>query len=61
MRIERIGLDVRLGEGEEIRTEISTKFRRASITQELARAGLEITHFWTDPAHDFALSLARPV
>jgi len=61
VRIERIGLDVHLAAGEEIRTEISSKFRRAGVTQELARAGLELTHWWTDPAHDFALSLARPV
>lgn len=61
VRIARIGLDVHLEAGEEIRTEISTKFRRASITQELARAGLELAHWWTDPQHDFALSLARPV
>lgn len=61
VRIDRIGLDLELERGEEIRTEISSKFRRAAITQELARAGLEITHWWTDPAHDFALSLSRPV
>lgn len=61
VRIGRIGLDVTLARGEEIRTEISTKFRRAGVTQELARAGLEITHWWTDPANDFALSLSRPV
>lgn len=61
VRIARIGLDLELVRGEEIRTEISTKFRRAAVTQELARAGLEVTHWWTDPDHDFALSLSRPV
>lgn len=61
VRIARIGLDLDLTRGEEIRTEISTKFRRAAVTQELARAGLEVTQWWTDPDGDFALSLSRPV
>ena len=46
--------------GEEMRTEISAKFRRASAsTRELAAAGLELVEWWTDPAGDFALSLSR--
>ena len=46
--------------GEEILTEISSKFRRESVARELATAGLELTHWWTDAAGDFALSLSRP-
>ncbi|WP_341924972.1 L-histidine N(alpha)-methyltransferase [Nocardioides psychrotolerans] len=49
-----------MARGEEIRTEISAKFRREGVTAELAAAGLELTHWWTDPAGDFALSLSRP-
>ena len=45
--------------GEELLTEISSKFRRDGITAELASAGLELTHWWTDPANLFALSLSR--
>jgi L-histidine N-alpha-methyltransferase len=43
-----------------MRTEISAKFRRAGVEAELAAAGLELAHWWTDPAGDFALSLAFP-
>jgi L-histidine N-alpha-methyltransferase len=46
--------------GEQLRTEISSKFRREGITSELAGAGLRLTHWWTDPAGDFALSLSVP-
>jgi L-histidine N-alpha-methyltransferase len=30
------------------------------VTSELAAAGLRLTHWWTDPNGDFALSLAVP-
>jgi L-histidine Nalpha-methyltransferase len=60
VRVRALDLDVALGAGEEIRTEISAKFRRASLSAELDRAGLRIKRWWTDPAGDFALSLAVP-
>ncbi len=44
--------------GEEMRTEISTKFRRDEIEAELASVGLELVRWMTDPAGDFALSLS---
>ena len=44
--------------GEEMRTEISAKFRQDAVAAELAAAGLHLTHWWTDEAGDFALSLA---
>ena len=46
--------------GEEMRTEISAKFRRDGVEAELAAAGLELTDWWTDAAGDFALSLSTP-
>ncbi|MET0627999.1 MAG: L-histidine N(alpha)-methyltransferase [Acidimicrobiia bacterium] len=58
VRIGRLGLDIAFAAGEEVRTEISAKFRRAGIAAELAAAGLELESWWTDPAGDFALSLA---
>jgi L-histidine N-alpha-methyltransferase len=61
VRIEVLDLDVQLDQGEQIRTEISAKFRREGITEELARARLRVTHWWTDPAGDFALSLSEPL
>jgi L-histidine N-alpha-methyltransferase len=61
VHVRAISLVVDLDEGEEIRTEISAKFRPESITRELARAGLRVTELWTDAAGDFALSLSTPV
>lgn len=59
--IRDLDLRVHFGPGEEIRTEISAKFRREKVVAELAAAGFRLEHWWTDPAGDFALSLARPV
>ena len=35
-------------EGEELRTEVSAKFRRDRVAAELADAGFELTNWWTD-------------
>ncbi|MGH3012080.1 MAG: L-histidine N(alpha)-methyltransferase [Gaiellaceae bacterium] len=56
-----IDLSVEFEEGETLRTEISTKFRRAGATRELEAVGLAVEAWWTDEAGDFALCLARPV
>ena len=61
MRSSSLGLDVDFAAGEELRTEISAKFRRERVADELAAAGLELRSWWTDPAGDFALSLAVPI
>lgn len=53
------GLTFDLAEGEEIRVEISTKFRPERIREELASAGFSVTRAWADPDGDFALTLAR--
>jgi L-histidine N-alpha-methyltransferase len=60
VRIEALDLEVRFTDGEEMRTEISAKFRRERLADELARSGLILDRWWTDPAADFSLSLARP-
>ena len=44
--------------GEEMLTEVSCKFRPQGVTAELADAGLRRTHWWTDEAGDFGLSLS---
>ncbi|MEU5211150.1 L-histidine N(alpha)-methyltransferase [Streptomyces sp. NPDC020742] len=44
--------------GEELRTEVSAKFRQDGVRAELAAAGWELTNWWTDGADRFALSLA---
>jgi L-histidine N-alpha-methyltransferase len=55
-----LDLEVSFVEGEELRTEISAKFRREGLERELAAAGLVLDRFWTDPDGDFSLSLSRP-
>jgi L-histidine Nalpha-methyltransferase len=57
--IADLGLTVFFAEGEELRTEISAKFRREGIEAELAAAGLRALRFWTDPGGDFGLTLAQ--
>ncbi len=54
-----LGLTVSFAAGEELRTEISAKFRREKIEAELAAAGLWPLRFWTDPDGDFGLTLAQ--
>jgi L-histidine N-alpha-methyltransferase len=55
-----LDLQVGFAAGEDLRTEVSAKFRRDGIEAELAAAGLRTTRWWTDAAGDFALSLAVP-
>jgi L-histidine N-alpha-methyltransferase len=57
--LSELDLDIALRPGEEIRTEISAKFRREGIEAELAKAGFALDSWWTDPEGRFALSLAR--
>lgn len=52
------GLTLDLASGEEIRVEISTKFRLDLLAEELGAAGLTVTQTWTDDQDDFALTLA---
>ena len=55
-----IGLAVDFAEGEEIRTEVSAKFRRGGIEAELAAAGFAMRSWWTDDDGQFGLSLSVP-
>ncbi|MDT4900302.1 MAG: L-histidine Nalpha-methyltransferase [Pseudonocardiales bacterium] len=61
VHVAAVDLDVRFARGEQMRTEISSKFRRERVEAELAEAGLRLTQWWTDPVGDFALSLSVPV
>ncbi|MBE7189716.1 L-histidine N(alpha)-methyltransferase [Jatrophihabitans endophyticus] len=58
VRVASLDLDVSFARGEQLRTEISAKFRRAVVEAELAAAGLRLTEWWTDEAGDFGLSLS---
>jgi L-histidine N-alpha-methyltransferase len=57
-RIDALDLEVQFAAGEELRTEISAKFRPDRVEAELAEAGLRLARWMTDPAGDFALSLS---
>jgi L-histidine N-alpha-methyltransferase len=56
-----IGLTVEFADGEEMRTEVSAKFRREGVAAELAAAGFAMHTWWTDSAAQFGLSLSVPV
>ena len=58
MRCRRADLHLELFDGEEIRVEISTKFRVPGITAELQAAGFTTRQVWTDDPGDVALILA---
>jgi L-histidine Nalpha-methyltransferase len=60
-RIAALQLEVEFAAGEEMRTEISVKFRREGVERELAAAGLALRSWWTDEAGQFGLSLSSPV
>ncbi|MBA2608752.1 MAG: L-histidine N(alpha)-methyltransferase [Actinobacteria bacterium] len=57
VRVTALGLSVEFADGEELRTEISAKFRVERVRDELVDAGLEMVGWWTDAAGDCALSL----
>jgi len=59
VRLEDIDLTVEFAAGEELKTEISTKFTRERLEQVYSHAGLELCGWFTDAAGDYALSLAR--
>ncbi|MFI9389759.1 L-histidine N(alpha)-methyltransferase [Streptomyces bauhiniae] len=58
VKIPALGMVVDFAAGEELRTEVSAKFRREGVGAELDKAGLELTHWWTDSEDRFALSLS---
>ena len=49
IQIVRARDEVAFGRGEEMRTEISTKFAREGLDGIYAEAGLEMVEWWTDP------------
>ncbi|GAA4563183.1 L-histidine N(alpha)-methyltransferase [Micromonospora coerulea] len=59
MRVRVLDLDVEFAAGEELRTEISAKFRPEGIAAELTDAGFATRAFWTDPEGLFGVTLAK--
>ena len=58
VHVRALDLVVHFARDEEMRTEVSTKFRRDQVEVELSNAGLMVEKWMTDPAGDFALSLS---
>jgi L-histidine N-alpha-methyltransferase len=56
--VPALDLAVDFAAGEEMRTEVSAKFRKEKVAAELTAAGLRLAHWWTDRPGDFALSLS---
>ncbi|MGW7400237.1 L-histidine N(alpha)-methyltransferase [Streptomyces cyaneofuscatus] len=61
VKIRELDLVVPFEAGEELRTEVSAKFRQEDVREELAAAGLQLAQWWTDAVGRFALSLATAV
>nr|WP_203611245.1 L-histidine N(alpha)-methyltransferase [Streptomyces cyaneofuscatus] len=61
VKIRELDLVVPFEAGEELRTEVSAKFRQEDVREELAAAGLQLAQWWTDAEGRFALSLATAV
>jgi L-histidine N-alpha-methyltransferase len=59
VNVSALDLTVTFDAGEEMRTEISTKFARQGLEGIYAEAGLEMAAWWTDSEGLYALSLAR--
>lgn len=57
VKIPALDLTVPFAAGEDLRTEISAKFRPEGLRAELAAAGFAPAEWWTDRAGRFALSL----
>ncbi|MFD5568476.1 L-histidine N(alpha)-methyltransferase [Streptomyces cadmiisoli] len=58
VKVPSLDLAVHFAAGEEMRTEVSAKFRKEGVRAELAAAGLDLSHWWTDDEGRFALSLS---
>jgi L-histidine Nalpha-methyltransferase len=58
--VPEIGLTVEFAEGEEMRTQVSAKFRPGGVAAELSAAGFTMRRWWTDPGDQFGLSLSVP-
>jgi L-histidine Nalpha-methyltransferase len=58
VRIPSLGMNIEIAAGEELLTEISSKFDPYELHDELAMSGLPPVKVWTDPRGDFLLTLA---
>jgi L-histidine Nalpha-methyltransferase len=61
VHLPSIGLAVEFAAGEELRTEVSAKFRREGLARELRASGFAVRRWWTDPDGRFSLSLSEAI
>lgn len=61
VKVRELDLEVRFTAGEQMRTEISAKFRPEGVHAELASAGFATERWWTDVDGRFGMTLARAV
>jgi L-histidine N-alpha-methyltransferase len=59
VRLPGIDMDIRFHEGEELRTEISAKFRLEGVVEEMEAAGFSAVGQWTDRQNRYAVTLAQ--
>ncbi len=59
IELRHLELDLRLLEGDEILTEISSKYDRSRVESMLRASGFHLAEWHTDPEQLFALALAR--
>ncbi|MGQ0573240.1 MAG: L-histidine N(alpha)-methyltransferase [Pseudonocardia sp.] len=58
VHVRALDLTVEFAKGEQMRTEVSAKFRHDGVRTMLAAAGFTLTRWWADPDRRFGLSLA---
>ncbi|MGY2744790.1 L-histidine N(alpha)-methyltransferase [Arthrobacter sp. UYCu723] len=61
VRLPGVDMDVRFREGEELRTEISAKFRLEGVVEEMEAAGFSAAGQWTDRQNRYAMTLAEAI
>jgi L-histidine N-alpha-methyltransferase len=59
--VAELDLTVEFAAGEEMRTEVSAKFRRDGVRETLAESGFTVVGSWSDPEERMALTLATAV
>ncbi|WP_427174648.1 L-histidine N(alpha)-methyltransferase [Arthrobacter sp. 92] len=61
VRLPGVDMDVQFQEGEELRTEISAKFRLGGVVEEIEAAGFSAVGQWTDRQNRYAMTLAEAI
>jgi len=60
VRVADLDLDLAFGAGEEMLTEISTKFSPDALAVELSECGFVVETMWRSEGDEFLLTMARP-